>query len=57
MELVTCPFCKREHFHDRPYLNVICHCGAKLYVNDGTWLNRKTGEKVKEPGWPRFGGW
>lgn len=56
MELLTCPFCKRKHF-TRPYLNILCHCGAKFYMNDRTWLNRKTGEKIKEPRWPRFGEW
>lgn len=56
MQLLTCPFCKRKHF-TRPHLNVLCHCGAKFYIHNGLWLNRKTGEEVKEPGWPRIGEW
>lgn len=52
--MLTCPFCKRTHF-TRPYLNVICSCGAKFYILSGMWLNRNTGEKAMEPGWPRIG--
>lgn len=44
-----CPFCEKIHIVRAPYLNTICECGGKYYSNDGYWLNRKTGEKVKNP--------
>lgn len=45
----TCPFCGKEHVTAQ-WLNVICPCGAKFYVNTHEWLDRNTGRiiKVKE---------
>lgn len=43
----VCPFCKKIHSVDSPYLNTICGCGGKYYSNAGYWLNRTTGEEVK----------
>ena len=43
----TCPFCRTEYENFRG-LNLICSCGGKYYYFDKTWLNRKTGEEVKE---------
>lgn len=44
--IVTCPFCKRYHMVPY-YLNVICSCGAKYYINTREWLDRRTGKIVK----------
>ena len=42
-----CPFCGKivEHTEN---CNGFCLCGAKYYSEDKIWLNRKTGERVKE---------
>lgn len=45
----VCPFCKKIHSVNSPYLNTICECGGKYYAITGTWLNRVTGEEVKNP--------
>ena len=42
----VCPFCKKIHRVDSPYLNIICECGGKYYSGTGDWLNRTTGEVV-----------
>lgn len=43
----TCPFCKSvcENFIGS---NLFCNCNAKYYYFDRVWLNRNTGEEVKE---------
>lgn len=43
MEHKTCPFCGVVH-EFKPWLNIICTCGAKYYFMDKLWLDRKTGE-------------
>lgn len=48
--ITRCPFCKKYHRTPR-YLNVICSCGAKFYVNNGQWLDRKTGKSVQMYVW------
>ena len=44
---MVCPFCKTL---GKAYKgnNIICSCGAKYYWTGKVWLNRKTGEEVKE---------
>ena len=44
-ETKTCPFCGREHSNYRPWINIICPCGAKYYFQWDFWLDRKTGER------------
>ena len=43
----VCPFCKAvgEAYKGN---NIICACGAKYYWTGKVWLNRNTGEEVKE---------
>ena len=43
----TCPFCGKEHVTAQ-WLNVICSCGAKFYINTHEWWDRKTGRIIKE---------
>ena len=45
--ITTCPFCGKQHIRNI-YINAICDCGAKYYVNGKYWLNRKNGEVVKD---------
>ena len=45
---VSCPFCGKVHWRRHPLLNAICSCGAKYYAIGEFWLNRKTGETIKE---------
>lgn len=45
--IVKCPFCGTKHA-TRPWLNVLCPCGAKYYVRDREWWDRVTGKIVKE---------
>jgi hypothetical protein len=42
-----CPFCGEivEYFE---MCNGFCKCGAKYYFLNKTWLNRNTGEEIKE---------
>ena len=47
MEYKTCPFCGGVH-EFKPWLNIICHCGAKYYFMEKFWLHRKTGERRSE---------
>ena len=42
-----CPFCNMETTQHE-FLNIICHCGAKYYYADKLWLNRNTGERIKQ---------
>ena len=43
----VCPFCKSvcENFKGS---NLFCKCNAKYYYFDNVWLNRNTGEEVRE---------
>ena len=43
----VCPFCKSicEAYTGS---NLFCNCNAKFYWTDKVWLNRNTGEEVKE---------
>ena len=43
----VCPFCNAvcENIAGG---NLFCKCNAKYYWDDKVWLNRKTGERVKE---------
>ena len=48
--LTVCPFCKKVH--KTPFwLNVLCNCGAKYYINTNEWWDRKTGKIVKGTDW------
>ena len=40
----VCPFCNRKQY-SHPNTNTLCPCGAKYYVFENWWLNRKTGER------------
>lgn len=40
----VCPFCGEKYIH-KPWLNIICTCGAKYYFVDRFWLDRGTGER------------
>ena len=42
-----CPFCNTETIQHE-FLNIICQCGAKYYYADKLWLNRNTGERIKQ---------
>ena len=42
----TCPFCGNEHVTAQ-WLNVLCECGAKFYVNTHEWMDRKTGKIIR----------
>ena len=46
--IVTCPFCGNKVNRLYDICNGFCSCGAKYYVRDKMWLNRKTGERVYE---------
>lgn len=43
-----CPFCGEIVERVYAVCNGFCKCGAKYYSRDKTWLNRKTGEEIKE---------
>jgi hypothetical protein len=49
-KVTCCPFCGKFHIA-KPYLNIICGCGAKYYAMNGEWWDRKTGKKVKSNIW------
>lgn len=49
MEHKTCPFCGAVH-EFKPWLNIICPCGAKYYFMEKFWLNRQTGERRMNDG-------
>ena len=42
-----CPFCGTTHIL-KEYQNIFCQCGAKYYFYDKSWLNRNTGEEIKD---------
>ena len=42
-----CPFCNTKTTQHE-FLNIICKCGAKYYYADKLWLNRDTGERIKQ---------
>lgn len=44
MEHKTYPFCG-EVREFKPWLNIICPCGAKYYFIEKFWLHRKTGDR------------
>lgn len=44
----TCPFCGSCVKRRFEQVNGFCSCGAKYYFMDKLWLNRKTGETIKE---------
>ena len=43
-----CPFCGSPVERLFEQANGFCRCGAKYYFMDKLWLNRKTGDRVKE---------
>lgn len=43
----TCPFCGNVQT-TRYWLNVLCPCGAKFYIHNREWWDRKTGAVKKE---------
>lgn len=43
-----CPFCGSYVERLFEQTNGFCKCGAKYYFMDKLWLNRKTGETIKE---------
>jgi hypothetical protein len=46
--VITCPFCLKQNVA-RAHLNVICSCGAKFYIFNNEFWDRKTGKIVKNP--------
>ena len=40
MRIITCPFCGKEHVSSA-YVNVICPCGAKYYIHNNEFWDRK----------------
>lgn len=48
VRIITCPFCGKENVA-RAHLNVICSCGAKFYISNNEFWDRKTGKIVKNP--------
>ena len=47
MRKITCPFCDRRHVI-AAHLNVLCSCGAKYYIHNGEFWDRKDGNVVKQ---------
>lgn len=47
MREIRCPFCKRLNV-TRALLNVLCPCGAKYYIHNGEFWDRKDGTIVKD---------
>ena len=43
-----CPFCGKTVKRLIKECNGFCECGAKYYFQDKIWLDRNTGEKIKE---------
>ena len=43
----TCPFCNRENTNFVGG-NLYCDCNAKYYYYDKVWLNRNTGEEIRD---------
>ena len=43
-----CPFCGSSIERLFEQTNGFCKCSAKYYFMDKLWLNRKTGETIKE---------
>lgn len=48
MRVIECPFCGHKNVA-RSWLNVLCPCGAKYYISDNTFWDRKYGKIVKNP--------
>lgn len=46
--VIECPFCGHKNVV-RPHINVLCPCGAKYYISDNTFWDRKYGKIVKNP--------
>lgn len=50
-QIKTCPFCG-SICEGNMFLNLICKCGAKYYVQSDIWLDRKkTKKEVKGDLW------
>ena len=49
-QIKTCPFCSST-CEGGKYINLICKCGAKYYVQSDIWLDRKTGKEIKGDVW------
>lgn len=45
--ITICPFYGNVQA-TRPWLNVLCPCGAKFYIHNREWWDRKTGKVIKE---------
>ena len=43
--LVRCPFCGRTHVL-RPWLNLVCPCGAKYYIHNKEWWERHGAHRI-----------
>ena len=46
--LIVCPFCKRQNVANA-WVNVLCPCGAKFYIHNNEFWDRKDGRIVKNP--------
>ena len=46
MRVINCPFCGTQNI-SRYHLNVLCSCGAKYYIHNGEWWDRKNGNVVR----------
>ena len=46
MREIVCPFCGCKNVASKN-VNVICTCGAKYYIHNGEFWNRKNGNIVK----------
>ena len=41
-----CPMCGKRHVSSM-WVNIICNCGSKYYINTTEWLDRNTGVAIK----------
>ena len=48
VRIIDCPFCSQQNVA-RAYINVLCRCGAKFYIHNNEFWDRKTGKIVKNP--------
>lgn len=46
IRVIICPFCKHQNY-TLFHLNVLCSCGAKYYIHSGVFMNRNTGDIVR----------
>ena len=46
MRIIRCPFCNEQNIA-RWNINVLCSCGAKFYIHNYEWWDRKNGKVLK----------